>query len=329
MDEKEATPETEPSTDAAIDDVGDLAATLFPDEPEEGAEAGKAKPASETPAESEQPDGEGDEPAKTDSQPRYKVKVNGQEIEVAQDELLKGYSRLEDYKQKTAKLAEQERSLERTVQERIAKETAQDRQNLRSAIAHYVQLIQGGLDPEIAKGMKTDWEAHVRADPVNGPADHLRFQRKLAEFQQARNQLAQATEEQTRQAENERLQHVAESHKKLIEVMPDWGDDAKRAEIQAKFRPIFNSLGYSDQEIDGMTDWRVFPALKEIAEYRDWKANIAKAKKQQVKEATKVAAPKASKDGPTQSARLAALSKKADSGRPDDIAAYAEALYGA
>mgnify|MGYP001289331474 CR=1 FL=1 len=322
---EEATPETEPSTSADADlDVGDLAAKLFTDEPEEGTEAGEADPAPEAEPSDGESEGEPSEPST--EQPRHKIKVNGQEVEVTQDELLKGYSRNEDYKQKTAKLAEQQRNFERAVQQEVAKQTQAERNRLFSSLGQYVQMVESGFDPAIARGLKTDWEARMREDPVNGPAEHAGFQRKLAEFHQAKRALAEHAQEQERAAENERMRHIAEAHETLVQKLPEWGDDAKRTEFQSKIRPIFHDLGYTDKEIDGMTDWRVFPAMKEILELRQWKANIAKGKAKQVKEPVKVAQPKASKEGPTQTAKQKALEQRANSGRPEDIAAYAASL---
>ena len=48
----------------------------------------------------------------TDEEPKYTVKVDGEEIEVTQDELLRGYMRQKDYTQKTQQLAEQRRQFE-------------------------------------------------------------------------------------------------------------------------------------------------------------------------------------------------------------------------
>ena len=48
----------------------------------------------------------------TNEEPKYKVKVDGEEIEVTQDELLRGYMRQKDYTQKTQQLAEQRRQFQ-------------------------------------------------------------------------------------------------------------------------------------------------------------------------------------------------------------------------
>lgn len=65
-------------------------------------------------SEEEQPDDSDDEgqDQTTEDEPKYKVKVDGEEIEVTQDELLRGYMRQKDYTQKTQQLAEQRRQFE-------------------------------------------------------------------------------------------------------------------------------------------------------------------------------------------------------------------------
>lgn len=308
-----ATPATATTSDTP-EDVGDLAAQLFPDEPEEGAESGTAN-AADTEEQADEPEGEGSPTKQADDQPRHKVKVNGEEIEVTQEELLKGYSREKDYSQKTAELAEQKRAYERQVQQA----TANERQRLTAAMSHFVQMVEGGFDPVIAKGMKTDWAARMREDPVNGPAEKAEFDQKLSQFQHARQTLA-------RNAENEHLERVRWNHQELVKQWPEWGDDTKRAEIQDKLRPHFKAYGFTDDEINGTTDYRAFLAMKDAAELREWKANISKAKQKQVKEAPKVATPKASKAGPALNGRAKALEDKAKSGNHRAVGEFAAAL---
>jgi len=61
-----------------------------------------------TEQEEEQPEQEEEEPQQeTQEEPKYKVKVDGQEVEVTQEELLRGYMRQSDYTRKTQQLANQ------------------------------------------------------------------------------------------------------------------------------------------------------------------------------------------------------------------------------
>lgn len=63
--------------------------------------------------EEEQPEQEEEEPQQeTQEEPKYKVKVDGQEVEVTQEELLRGYMRQSDYTRKTQQLANQRQQIE-------------------------------------------------------------------------------------------------------------------------------------------------------------------------------------------------------------------------
>lgn len=57
-------------------------------------------------------DSEEDSEDTEEDEPKYTVKVDGEEIEVTQEELLRGYMRQRDYTQKTQQLAEQRRQIE-------------------------------------------------------------------------------------------------------------------------------------------------------------------------------------------------------------------------
>lgn len=63
----------------------------------------------------EQPETEENENTDTETkteEPKFKVKVDGEEIEVTQEELLRGYMRQKDYTQKTQQLAQQRKQFE-------------------------------------------------------------------------------------------------------------------------------------------------------------------------------------------------------------------------
>lgn len=97
------------SPEFALDEDGNLQWNTdeFDEEEEE-----ESEPVQEQ--EEEQPQTtEDDESQETNvEEPTYKVKVDGEEIEVTQEELLRGYMRQKDYTQKTQALAEQRRQFE-------------------------------------------------------------------------------------------------------------------------------------------------------------------------------------------------------------------------
>lgn len=112
---QEGTPQEQdredPEPEFYLDENGDLQWNT--DEfDNKGEQDSESEPAQEQ--EEEQPDEtDNDESQETDvEEPKYKVKVDGEEIEVTQEELLRGYMRQKDYTQKTQALAEQRRQFE-------------------------------------------------------------------------------------------------------------------------------------------------------------------------------------------------------------------------
>jgi len=101
----------DPEPEFYLDDKGELQWNTdeFDDKEEK-----ESEPEPEQEKEEEQPDDskEEEESDTTDNEPTYKVKVDGEEIEVTQEELLRGYMRQKDYTQKTQALAEQRRQFE-------------------------------------------------------------------------------------------------------------------------------------------------------------------------------------------------------------------------
>lgn len=112
---QEGTPQEQeredPEPEFYLDENGDLQWNT--DEfDNKGEQDSEPEPAQEQ--EEEQPDETDNEESQETNveEPKYKVKVDGEEIEVTQEELLRGYMRQKDYTQKTQALAEQRRQFE-------------------------------------------------------------------------------------------------------------------------------------------------------------------------------------------------------------------------
>ena len=102
------TPQDEKEPEFYLDDNGDLQWNTdeFDSKDDEDSESNAQE--EEQPTETEEETHE----EETDEEPKYTVKVDGEEIEVTQEELLRGYMRQKDYTQKTQQLAEQRRQFE-------------------------------------------------------------------------------------------------------------------------------------------------------------------------------------------------------------------------
>lgn len=102
------TPQEEEKPEFYLDDDGELQWNTDEFDSKDDEDSESEAQEEEQPTETEEDTHE----EETDEEPKYTVKVDGEEIEVTQDELLRGYMRQRDYTQKTQQLAEQRRQFE-------------------------------------------------------------------------------------------------------------------------------------------------------------------------------------------------------------------------
>ena len=165
----------------------------------------------------------------------FTVRVNGEEMPVTRDELLRGYSRTQDYKQKTARLAEERRSVE---SERQA--LAAQRQQLEQTRAQAYSLALEHATEDaltVARGAKTDWSALSRQDPAKAQSDWFEYQaareRVGQAILQARHQAATHQEAAVRQAIAQQQEHLVGQARATLDAIPELQDAARAPALLA------------------------------------------------------------------------------------------------
>jgi len=247
--------------------------------------------------------------------PRYRVKVDNEELEVDLDELIKGYSRTSDYTKKTQSLAEQRKQVEaeRTKIEEAAK--------LRDTYSQRLQVIEQMLSAQ----PEEDLTALKDSDPVG-------YAIKVAEKMEREKQLSAVRAEreavQAKQAaeQQERLKaHLSQETERLKAAIPDLADEVKGEVIRKEIRDYARSNGWTDQELSQVYDHRAVIALYRAMQFEKLqKAKPAVQKK--VAEAPKALKPGVSGQKIDKDSEIAKkLSKQLkQSGRPRDAAAIFE-----
>ena len=142
MEPEEETPETEES--APTEDVEESTEETQDEPLEEDVLEEETEEESEEESEEE----ELDEDEAEEEPDVYAVKVDGEELEVSLDELVKGYSRQSDYTRKTQELASQRDEMTQ-LQKQWASEISQaqaERQQYIDALGHFVQNSMAGLE---------------------------------------------------------------------------------------------------------------------------------------------------------------------------------------
>lgn len=215
-------------------------------EPEAEAEA-------ETPAEAAE--GESDLPAEeaapSEPQPRrFRVKVDADEVEVTEDELLRGYQRQADYTRKTMSLSD-ERKAFAAEQESVRAE--------RQRIAARLKEVEDALAPPAV-----DWDKVQREHPDQFPTLWANYQRLEAERAKVSQERAEADAKARADWEAATKDRLAKERELLLAAVPEWRDEAKaKADVQALVT-YAKSRGFTDQELQ-VTDHRLMLLLRDAA----------------------------------------------------------------
>jgi hypothetical protein len=187
-----------------------------------------------------------------EEQPVYRVTVDGEEIEVTQDELINGYSRQQDYTRKTQELANQRKTIEQQAQELAQRD------------AIYAQLLpkmEAQLQGELVN--EPDWDSLYNDDPIAFVREKQLWDEKKEKLKAAQAEQQRLQQESYAQQQQLIAQQVQEGQQKLLEIIPEW----KNAEVASKEKLAIrdygiNVLGYSSQEMDAIYDYRALLGLR-------------------------------------------------------------------
>ncbi len=187
-----------------------------------------------------------------EEQPVYRVTVDGEEIEVTQDELINGYSRQQDYTRKTQELANQRKTIEQQAQELAQRD------------AIYAQLLpkmEAQLQGELVN--EPDWDSLYNDDPIAFVREKQIWDEKKEKLKAAEAEKQRLQQESYAQQQQLIAQQVQEGQQKILEIIPEW----KNAEVAQKEKLAIrdygiNVLGYLPQEMDAIYDYRALLGLR-------------------------------------------------------------------
>lgn len=202
---------------------------------------------------------EGNEEESEEEAPRdekFIVKVDGKEIEVPKEELIRGYQREADYTRKTQKLAEERKFVESEFQQVRA-----EREYTSQLIGQLQQKLQEYEPPE------PDWNRLEVEDPTEYARQWTSHQRR-----QQQKYAIQAEELRIAQLQNADAQkHIhatlAAETARLKEKIPEWNSPEKAKAEGKALLEYGQILGFSEQELNTITDSRALLALHKAWKY--------------------------------------------------------------
>jgi len=295
----------------------DTSAEAQPEEEQsepESEEMESAEPQDEAEETSEEVEGEeeeAEEEAPRDE--KFVVKVDGKEIEVPKDELIRGYQREADYTRKTQKLAEERKLVESEFQQ-----VRGEREQYAQILGQLQQKLQEFEPPE------PDWNRLEVEDPTEYARQWTSHQRR--QQQKYAVQAEQDRLNQLRQAETQKqIQAVlAQETARLKEKIPEWSSPEKAKSEGKALLEYGQALGFSEQELNGITDSRALLAL-----HKAWKYDQMMSKRPEfqakIKKAPKMASPGSAGSVGSKSGELNNAKKRlAQSGSVRDAASLFE-----
>ena len=243
---------------------------------------------------------------------KYKVKVDGDDVEVDEDELKSGYSRMSDYTRKTTKLAEERKAFEA------------EQSELRRERELYSQILgnwESGLESVLKEFVPADLNELRSYDPEQ----YITVNEKLQRHQQTLDNIK--SERSRIQGENDKAQkeqfgeYLKKESEKLYEQIPEWKDEAvRRKEVGAVTDYAKKTFGFTDDDINSSYNHALWVAMRESMKYRQI---VEKRKQLKPDVKVKTAEPGATSVPATKAKRMDAIAQNLKkTGNVKDYAAF-------
>ena len=269
--------------------------------------------------EEEQPEGDESEPELGEEEseeydvevPTYTLNVKGKQVQVDLEELKNGYQKGADYTQKTQGLAEEKRAFDAEKNAVI-----QERQQYNQALTQFQQL----MNEQYQQYNNIDWAQLKEYDPIGYMTRKEEMRDIETRHQRAAQEQQQVTQQQQQQYARQHQELVAKEMDLLGDKMPDWKNPDKRAKLSEELKLYATNIGYTKEDLDGVTDHRSLLILNKARLYdKIQKSNPRKIKQvpRVVKGGSKNTQARDSKTGKYQS-KLNLAKKRG--GRTEDIA---------
>ncbi len=238
--------------------------------------------------ESETPEGDTDE-AETESddkpeeteeseeeQPqRFRVKVDGKDVEVTLDELTAGYSREADYTRKTQALAEERRTWE-TQRDNTLKgdkdAVAKEREQYKSVLNVWGQQLSEAL------GANTDWESLRQQNPGEWSAKMTERHAMMQRLQGIQQEQARLGQEETSKRDEANRANLALQAKVTLDLIPEWKVTDKYKVDMDGIAAYAQSLKFTNQDLLSIADGRIMKVMHDAARYHALMAKAGKVK---------------------------------------------------
>lgn len=219
------------------------------EEQEEPSEEGE-----EETSEEEEPE---EEPEESDL-PSFTWTINGEDVQITEDEAKNGYLRQSDYTQKTQKISEQQKQHEA------------DLVQLNEARTETVKLYETALvhaQAELAPFATVDWNALKESDPYEAQEQASAYLAAQQKYTEVATQAQQVQQAQAADYHKQLVAHITSEKELLKAAIPEFLEDATAKAYQAKLSEYGTSIGFTKAELSQAYDHRQLILLDKAQKY--------------------------------------------------------------
>lgn len=201
-----------------------------------------------------------------------KVKVDGEESTVPLKDLVAGYQFNAHNTQRSQAIAK-----ERT---EFTEQVKQYQQKTQAELQMHEQLANVIAQQVLGEYANIDWQRLEQERPQDArvlKAEYFEKQQYFGTLVDAvQQQLQQTTAELQAQQAKEHEQYAKEQLQVALTLIPEWTDKSVVAKDIISIKTVMADYGFSDTELAGIQDARIFPLLRDLAKLKGALNNVNK-----------------------------------------------------
>jgi len=207
----------------------------------------------------------------------YTVKVDGEEMQVTSEELVKSYQ-LERAAQKRMQEAAELRKNSEAEMQALATQ--------REKYGQALERIEAQLN-SVQEQPKEYWDKLYQEDPLEWAKQRDAYRDRKEGLARVQAERERVNQEQQAQQMQQHQQYLVEQQERLLERIPEWRDEDTAMREKQAIITHAQRMGFSEQELATASDSRAIEVLRKAYLYDELMANKPAAQKK-VKKAPKV-----------------------------------------
>jgi len=187
----------------------------------------------------------------------FKVRADGEDLDVSLDELISGYSRQSSFTKKSQSLAEDRKSFE--------SEIAEARQ-LRSQAIEALESAKTA-QPQVAQKDSQYWQDLKDSDPMQFMLERDELREAQMQDQMREQQISQLKAQENAEQQANLEKYISSQRDNLSTLIPEWSDEKVAKSERKAIVEYGKNIGFTDQELNEAYDSRAVATMRKAMLY--------------------------------------------------------------